>query len=300
MSLGRRFGTGIVSPAFPAVASTAAVVVALALLMGQSAHAQSQLIPGRNVNMVSGTKWPDGDPYLQRQNEPSVAASTRNPLHLLAGANDYRTVDIPNPNDGGAETGDAWLGLFKSFDGGQRWQSTLLPGYPQDTSPEGTTSPLYGYQAGADPVVRAGTNGLFYYAGLVLDRGTGGKNAIFVARFIDNNNKEANYRTNTSAGSNDPVQYLGTNIVAASPGTKFFDKPWMAVDIPRTGRTCRIPGAGKAGNQVVPAGNVYVAFSSITRDSQGLKSEIMFTTSSDCGTTWSAPIRISRAADRIN
>lgn len=51
------------------------------------------LTVGRNVNMVSGTKWPTGDPYLQRQNEPSIAASTRNPLHLLAGANDYRTGD---------------------------------------------------------------------------------------------------------------------------------------------------------------------------------------------------------------
>ena len=65
-------------------------------------------IPGRNVNMVSGVRLPDGDPFLQRQNEPSIAASTRNPMHLLGGSNDYRTIDIPNPLDGGVETGDAW------------------------------------------------------------------------------------------------------------------------------------------------------------------------------------------------
>ena len=84
----------------------------LGLLWGSTAAAQT---PGQNVNMVSGTQWPGGDPFLQRQNEPSIAVSTRNPLHLLAGANDYRTVDLPLndvlPNSSIA--GDAWLGLFK-------------------------------------------------------------------------------------------------------------------------------------------------------------------------------------------
>ena len=77
----------------------------LALCVGATLAAQ---IPGRNVNMVAGTEWPGGDPFLQRQNEPSIAASTRNPLHLVGGSNDYRTVDLPGlPNE--VETGDAWL-----------------------------------------------------------------------------------------------------------------------------------------------------------------------------------------------
>src|SRR5580658_10843685 len=128
-------------------------------------------VAGQNVNMVSGTKWPTGDPFLQRQNEPSMAVSTRNPMHILAGANDYRSVDLEQVLSGGAETGDAWLGLFKSFDGGFTWQSTLLPGCPYAVSQCADSGALKGtFQAAADPVVRAGTNGMFFYAGLAFDR----------------------------------------------------------------------------------------------------------------------------------
>ena len=69
------------------------------------------------------------------------------------------------------------------------------PGFPQDTSPAGRASPIKGYAAGADPVIRPGTNGLFYYAGLAFNREENGGSAIFVARFIDSNNQEG------SAGS---------------------------------------------------------------------------------------------------
>jgi len=122
---------------------------------------------GRNVNMVSGTKWPTGDPYLQRQNEPSIAASTRNPLHLLSGANDYRTVDVPFV-DGADETGDAWLGLFKSFDGGQRWQSTLVPGgYP--AGPDAALPDRDSRQAPRRPAGRAARPGRQRLRGLHAD-----------------------------------------------------------------------------------------------------------------------------------
>ncbi|HEX4810922.1 MAG TPA: hypothetical protein VH325_18435, partial [Bryobacteraceae bacterium] len=94
-----------------------------------SAHPGSAQVVGQSINMVTGITWPTGDPFLERQNEPSMAVSSRNPLHLIAGNNDYRTVDLPGlPYD--EPTGDAWLGFFTSIDGGNSWQSTLVPGYP--------------------------------------------------------------------------------------------------------------------------------------------------------------------------
>jgi hypothetical protein len=261
------------------------------------AHDARAQVPGQNVNMVAGTTWPLGDPFLQRQNEPSMAVSSRNPLHLLAGANDYRTVDLPGL-PGGEVTGDAWLGLFKSTNGGGRWTSTLVPGYPQDMSPEGLASPLKGFQAGADAFVRPGSHGLMYYSGLAFNRGEGQPSAIFVARYQDRNNKE----------NGDPFQYLGTSIVARNAPGDFLDKPTLAVDIPRANSgVCGINGVP------TPAGAVYAAWTVFLGDdhphgkkdkddddedegeqgSSPIRSRIVFARSLDCGATWSKPVTLS-------
>jgi hypothetical protein len=233
---------------------------------------------------------------------------------LLGGSNDYRTIDIPGlctPDLNGEciepETGDAWLGLYKSSDGGLRWISTLVPGYPQDQSPEGLASPLKAYGAAADPVVRAGSNGLFYYSGLVFDRTENGKSAIFMARFMDLNNRE----------DRDATVYLGTSLVATATGTtdeRFLDKPWLAVDIPRgPAPFCHIeaPGTrrrsatgemieGPAVLQDVPAGAVYVVYTAFFGPADDRHSEILLARSFDCGRNWLAPLRVSRAEDPIN
>jgi len=257
-------------------------------------------VAGANVNMVSGTGWTNGDPFLQRQNEPSLAVSTRNTLHLLGGANDYRTVDIAGLA-GQSERADAWVGLFKSFDGGQTWQSTLLPGFPLDSSAAGIASPLHGFQAAADPTVRAGTNGLFFYSGIAFNRGTNAPGVVFVSRFIDNDNKENGdaTRTNgslTNLSPTDPLQYLGTVVVDSGNSGQFLDKPWIATDIPRGTATCSVPytkSDGTQGTQTIPAGMVYLAYTSFNGNQQSTR--IMFTTSSDCGATWSKPIKVSES-----
>ena len=181
-----------------------ALCVGLAIERAGAQQQQQQTSAGANVNVIAGT-GADGDWTLQRQNEPSIACSSRNPRNCIAGANDYRTVDIPFPAVGERVTGDAWLGWYTTKDGGLSWKTRLLPGFPQDSSTVGLNSPLRGYGAGADPIIRPGTNGLFYYGGLVFDREEGGGSAIFVARFIDNNNQEG------TAG--EPIDYLGASIV---------------------------------------------------------------------------------------
>ncbi len=259
-----------------------------------------------------------------------MACSSRNPQNCLAGANDYRTVDIPFPTIGEKITGDAWLGWYTTKDGGLSWRTRLLPGYPQDTSATGLASPLKGYSAGADPIIRPGTNGLFYYGGLVFDREEGGGSAIFVARFIDNNNQEG------TAGES--IAYLGASIVqriGAAPvvvargrgarpaprvargparpdGTRgarrgiragveqagtnqMVDKPWIAVDIPRAGaQVCTIGGPGTdAPLQTFPGGRVYMAYALFDGPGEE-RGRIMFSASADCAKTWSPPRVLSR------
>ncbi len=242
------------------------------------------IIAGRNVNMVPYPQLSDptdplssliletGDPYLQRQNEPSLAVSTRNPMHLLAGANDYRTVDfpvsegeLPGKLDGAIAAGDAWLGVFKSFDGGESWISSMLPGYPHSI-----------YHAAADPVVRAGANGLFFYSGIAFERAENGLSTVFIARFIDNNNKEGG----------DTIEYIDTTIIDLGDGLNFIDKPWIAVDVPRTGDTVNVNG------QDVARFNVFIIYSVFT----GKKSEIRYSESKDSGQSWSNPAPLAMAS----
>ena len=249
------------------------------------------LLIGRNVNMVSGTEFIGGDPYLQRQNEPSIAVSTRNPMHLLAGANDYRTIDMPFQDKlpglpEGTAARDAWLGVFKSVDGGESWMSTLLPGFPQDNTTEGKTSPIYGYDAACDPMVRAGTNGLFYYSGIAFNRADRGAGVVFVARYVDNNNIE------------DPstIEYIDTNIVDQGNAGQFLDMPSIAVDLPRGLTSTQTVRTASGLLQDIPCGNVYIAYSVFLGNTvENVRSRILFARSTDCGLTWSNPIKLSES-----
>ena len=70
----------------------------------------------------------------RQQNEPAAAVSPTQPNKMTAGANDYCTTPT---------NGDAWAGFYYSSDSGANWTNSLLPGYPNDTTAEGTASPLH-------------------------------------------------------------------------------------------------------------------------------------------------------------
>ena len=278
-------------------------VLCSVLLVGVTGGPQDRttpLVAGPNINMVSGISFPGGDPFLQRQNEPSGAVSTRNPLHIVVGANDYRAVNLPGTPDDRVNK-DSWLGLFKSFDGGKTWQSTLLPGFPRDTSAEGVDSPLLGKQFAADPVVRAGTNGMFYYSGIAANRTNQKHSVVFVARLIDCNNKEG-VRFDRATNP-DPIKYIDTRIVASAGGKKFLDKPWLAVDVPRDqapwGRV-EVPedlSGGPLLTQRLRCGNVYVAYTLFTDATDPEKrSDIYVSRSADCGETWETTQNVSTSS----
>ena len=253
-----------------------APALAAALALGSVLiHAQ---VPGQNVNMVSGKTLPYGDPYLQKQNEPSGAVSTVNPCRLLAGANDYRTVNLPGlPAD--RENGDAWTGWYTSVNCGQTWYSSLVPGYPQDTSAAGKASPLYGLTTAADPTVRAGVGGFFAYGFIAFNRGSNvGKFAV--ARFLDRNTREAVTKPETA------ISYIDTKVWDTGSAGQFIDKPTLLVT-QGTGTCTLTIGPGKTAT--IPASKVHAAWTVFVGGENVIRTKVYYGRSSNCGGTLDGP-----------
>ncbi len=260
---------------------------------------------GENINVLpvvfpqDDPEWElKGDGYLQRQVEPSIAASTRNPDHLVAFFNDYRAVDIADDIGlGETETmvalvnvareimmaaswislpeihlppivaAEAWVGMSRSYDGGLTWSGAFLPGGPFDASPASLAAPVYGLQAATDPVVAPGPCGKFYVVFMAFNRGDESK--LVVARYQDLNNNEGG----------DSIVYQGMTVVESGNNATngyFLDKPDIEVDIFRDS------------NPDICADRVYVSYSTFNGlDHDGkFQSKVSFARSFDGGLTF--------------
>jgi hypothetical protein len=140
----------------------------------------------------------------------------------------------------------------------------VLPGFPQDASPEGLASPLKGKEAAADPTVRFG-NGRFYVSGIAFNRagsllsGQAKKGVTFVAMYRDPGRPDL------------PPAYEGTYIVDTGTSGQFLDKPWIEFDIPRGNEVC---------------GRGYFGATTFTGSGTNNQSKVMVHASDDCGKTW--------------
>jgi hypothetical protein len=180
---------------------------------------------------------------FQGSNEPHIAVNPTNPMNMVGGSNDYSSPKS-----------DAWTGYYWTFDGGKTWERNLIPGYPS-----GPVSALTGFEASGDPVIAAGPDGEFYFAGIAFKRTTpsaGRASSIFVAKSTDGGRTFGQ------------VRMVAQSLTAAT----FHDKEWIAVD--------QSDGPGR--------GNVYCAWAMF----QAYGSQMVFSRSTDGGQTWSKPPRI--------
>lgn len=240
----------------------------------QSPHGGSAVKPqpGPNVNAVGGIPADPDDPsalvksdiLLQRQNETVAAASSRNPDHILAAANDYRFVDFPQDQFFGGQgifsrliarlfgpplarrvparaalSVGAWSGVYRSCDRGASWIGSALPGSPLDDSPASLNSPLKafsnfaagqgGHAETTDPVLVSGPDGRMHLVvlGFVRLANGVGESRIYHTTYTDRNNREGG--TCFHYDSTTEVD-RSTAYATSSFPVPFLDKPSVIVD----------------------------------------------------------------------
>ncbi len=240
-----------------------------------------------NYTMVTGV--PYTDPVLTacsqsrgRQNEPAVAVDPRNPKVVVGSSNDY--CGVFQANGALLGVGSVWLGYYRSENGGLSFTSSLVPGYPGDTSPyaanaqvrtSGSGDPVLawdrfgrlfaGSESSGDPEGTAKTFGDVWVATYDNPGGTGGATANDGKRFV---------RSVTVAQGSSAPNLLGV----------FHDK--TAIEVDRTGGACD--------------GTVYFAWARFTGNTpNGYNSSVYIVRSTDHGQTFSAPMKISQTVHDI-
>lgn len=212
-----------------------------------------------------------------RQNEPAVAVNPRDTRVLIGSSNDYCGVynDGVDANSAPIPSGPIWLGYYRSENSGTSFRSSLVPGYPGDTSPYAALSHVRTASSG-DPVIAWDGHGRVFMGSESSGDPDFSKKTFgdeFVARF--DNPDGANGNT-----LNDGKRYLGSEMVAKGSSApnllgKFHDK--TAIEADRTGGTCD--------------GNVYFAWSRFTGNAGDVS--IYFARSTDHGATWSKPMNLT-------
>jgi hypothetical protein len=268
-----------------AVAMLIAVGIAGASTPGADVRLTNDCHPGAcGAGYVSAYTLATGIPYTDqtldectiahgRQNEPAVQLDPRNTSVLLGSSNDY--CGVYNRGAAAGAVGPIWLGYYRSQDGGGSWTSSLVPGYPDDTSPYAALSQARTASAG-DPVIAWDNHGRAFFGSESSDDPAGTKKTFgdqWVARFRNPDGADA------PNSAKDGLEYYGTTVVAKGSSApnllgKFNDK--TAIEADRTGGACD--------------GFVYFSWSRFTGNG-GVG--VYFSRSTDHGVTFSSPMKVS-------
>jgi hypothetical protein len=269
----------------------AAAVSAIASAFKPAANTRLTNDNGANGGYISAYKLATGIPYMDqtldectvshgRQNEPAVAVDPRNTSVLLGSSNDY--CGVYNRGAAAGAVGPIWLGYYRSLDGGSSWTSSLVPGYPDDTSPYAALSQARTASAG-DPVIAWDGHGRAFFgsessgdpAGTLKTFGD-----VFVARYRNPGGADAADTTK------DGLEYYGTTVIAKGSSApnllgKFHDKTSIEAD--RTGGRCD--------------GIVYFAWARFTGNVG--QSNIYVSRSTDHGVTFSNPQQLTSQVKNV-
>jgi hypothetical protein len=248
--------------------SLIAVAAALASVFGGAALGSSGNVNVTRDSVASSYLRYDGSSDAttsacstgrRSQNEPTVAVDPNNTQVVVAGANDYCAAIV---------NGDVWVGYYRSADGGSTWQDSLVPGYPNDSSPAGVASPVHGTCGTAgDPSQAFDRDGTLFYAFICFNRSKPVNGGVFVARYTGDG---ASYDRTVLVKRGTPSGQFLTGL--------FQDKINLTVD--QTAGTF--------------SGNVYVAWSQY--DGFAPANAVLFSRSTDHGLTFSRPLRVTPVA----
>jgi hypothetical protein len=216
-----------------------------------------------------------------RQNEPAVAIDPRDAAVVLGSSNDY--CGVYNAVDSAGNpipVGPIWEGYYRSEDGGASFVSSLVPGYPDDTSPYGVLAKQQVRTASSgDPVIAWDGQGRAFFGSESSDDPAGTPKTfgdVWVARFVPG-----------TGAHPDGKQYAGTTVVARGSSApnllgKFNDKTSIEADHNTSGRCDN---------------NVYFSWSRFSGNAGGVG--IYFSRSIDHGATFTNPLKVSQTISDV-
>jgi hypothetical protein len=218
-----------------------------------------------------------------RQNEPAVAVDPRNRQVVLGSSNDYCGVYNRTADDGTPlPVGPIWLGYYRSENAGASFVSSLVPGYPDDTSPYRALSEARTASSG-DPVIAWDAEGRAFFGSESSDDPAGSPKTfgdVWVATY-DNPGGPGGVR------NNDGKRYRGTTVVAKGSSApnllgKFNDKTAIEADHNADGRC---------------SNDVYFAYSRFTGARGGVG--IYFSRSTNHGASFTHPSKLSQGISDV-